>query len=170
MLSKEEYLRSVWRVVFDLRLPNSKVPAIQWALFKNDPYELFRSGIAESPHVSKEFLEIDSSADKEFTTHKQVAITGSWDSMFHHIPGDKVNLLVSHPQLGSSMASNESVERIWIATKVHKQQFSPVAWAFELHPKVGDEIKLKLTENNCLDLGALFLQYLREILEDSGLI
>ena len=99
------------------------------------------------------------SDEKEIRIHEMVAKKIPWNNMFRQISGNKINLLVSHSQIGSSMSSNERIDRIWIVTKVHMQNQSPVVWVFELHPQIRKTINLKINEDNCLDPCDLYKKY-----------
>ena len=148
-----------WRMSMSLEGAGLATPAVQWAIFDEDPIPGFEARTKKRQWVYREQLRrAENEAAREDTRSEWM--TMQWDSAFKEIPGDRLNLLTSDTH--DPIKSSEPDGKKWIATKVVMAKGKPTCWCMPVEVKYGEEIKVTLTDKNVFDLGSVFANALQE--------
>jgi len=142
-----------------LQAPSFATPAVQWAIFDNDPVPAFKAQIQKMQWIYQEQLRgAENEAAREDTRKGWMTI--QWDSGFKGIPGDCLCLLTSDNP--PPIESNEPDGKKWIVTKVVMTKGKPLCWCIPVEVKYGEEIDVTLADKNVFDLGSAFDSALAE--------
>lgn len=139
-------LSKVWVVEVTLDSPDLKTPAVQWAIFSEDPVQQYRATLKRIRNALSNPTENTGAA-----TRTKAQMIAAWDGVFKAVTGDRVNLLTTAPQGWSS--DSEDGPR-WIATKTVNIRGEPVCWCERIDAQKGASFVISFTPNNRFDLRA----------------
>lgn len=151
----KRWRRSTWHILLNLNAPTLVPPAVQFAVFDEDPVPGFRNRVKARREYNQKSIEEAKEAGKERIAHS-VAMRRAWDSGFEAVTGDDVSLLVSAPSIFQGISSSGPDGRKWIVTKTVQIEKEPVCWYLPVDVKVGKETKVTLSEKNMFDLESAF--------------
>lgn len=139
-----EWEKSTWRVNMVLADKGLDIPAVQFAVFKNDPV----------PEFTRDYREFSSRMKREGKdryTDETSMMSVTWDILFRKITGDELYLLV--PGEPNILSSNDVPGKIWLVTKCSSRKGEPVVWVIPVDVKTGVCLDVKFTMENSISLG-----------------
>jgi hypothetical protein len=130
-------------------------PALQWTIFDKDPIPGFKDSIKRLKDYYKKQLEkMENESQKQIERSSQ--IEANWCECFKNVTGDEVYLLTSMSDFSCKFAANTPDGKKWIVSKVVMVKGKPVCWCLPVDVNTGEEIEVKLTEDNAFALEATF--------------
>lgn len=141
-----------WTMGIALDSPDLATPAVQWAIFNEDPVPEFKERMAR---YRSAYQKEDAKGTKRQWRMREIRsarITGDWDRSFKRITGDKMNLLTGAPGHSQGYSSDGDDGQKWIVTKIVSIHGTPVCWCLPVEVRKGETIQIKLTEKNRFDL------------------
>ena len=155
----EAYHKRTWRIALNLQVPSLVPPAVQYAIFDQDPLPAFTARIKAMRISYRDRLgQAKNEAARE--EERQALMGKQWDRGFKDIPGNRLYLLKSGEK--GAHESGRPDGKKWIVTRVEQIKGKPVCWCLPVEVKTGKEIQATLTEENVFDLGAAFDSGLQE--------
>ena len=157
----KEWKQSTWRISLNLDMPDLIPPAVQWAVFDEDPLPRFKAELQRWGNLHRRRIsEITDINKREMARSAQIGV--SWDLLFKSVTGDQVYLLTSAPGTAHMISSNEPKVQIWIATKVVQVNRKPFCWSLPVETKIGTEIAVTLTKENALNVAVVYDEVMSE--------
>ncbi|MCE5303137.1 MAG: hypothetical protein LLF97_08525, partial [Planctomycetaceae bacterium] len=108
----------------------------------------------------KKRLEQAGTPDKDIVRTSQMTVL--WDLGFKTVNGADLSLLQGTSENGTMVTSNGPDGKKWVVTKTVRIDGKPVCWCVPVHVKKGRTTKVRLTEDNLLDLQATFDKAMQE--------
>lgn len=121
--------QAVWRLAIRLDGTGLDIPALQYALFSEDPKELLKQRMQRRPGPAPIL----------------------WDLLFTQVTGDDVGLLISNPNSMVGMMSNGPGGKKWLVTKVSTQGGKAYCWSIPFETDAEGEA-IVLNKDNVMDL------------------
>jgi hypothetical protein len=121
-------------------------PAVQWAIFSEDPTSRFRADLR--------FLE----AHREPTEGAKVSakpdyLIACWNRLFRAITGDRVYLLTSAAE--TAFTTNDPSGHKWVATKAVRSGTAGICWCIPFEAASGQLLQIRLDLQNRATLSDL---------------
>jgi hypothetical protein len=129
------------------------LPAVQYAIFPQDPIPLFKAVLNR---MEKPWLEQLNKIDVEERrqTVKQLQQVGAWNHLFKDVRGDEVYLLL--PAISEiALMSTAMAGKKWVVSKAVQIGDRRLAWNLPFEAVAGQEVAVKLSKDNALDLAAI---------------
>ncbi|MEN6557323.1 MAG: M56 family metallopeptidase, partial [Thermoguttaceae bacterium] len=149
-----------WQLAITLDAPNLDPPVAQYALFDKDPLVGYYADVQRNQASYKKRLEQAGTPDKDIVRTSQMTVL--WDLGFKTVNGADLSLLQGTSENGTMVTSNGSDGKKWVVTKTVRIDGKPVCWCVPVHVKKGRTTKVRLTEDNLLDLQATFDKAMQE--------
>ena len=140
-----------WVIGLSLDSPDLPVPAVQWAIFNEDPVPQFKERLRRNRNIHQKLLK-NSQNEGRMRSMRAAQISSDWDRAFRRVPGDKVYMLTGEPLHSQGYSSDGGDGEKWIVTKTVSVHGTPVCWCLHVEVHEGETIQLKLTEKNRFDL------------------
>ena len=141
---KDEFKRTHYIIDIKLQMPGLDPPAVQMAVFYEDPVNYFDQHL----RIAKVNSYV---SDPNFDPTGWML--GCWDGSFRMISGDRLYLLTMEPV---RYTSSDIGKKVWIVTKAARVGEKPVCWRIPLKVKFGKEYQVVLSKNNQFDLEGTF--------------
>ncbi len=144
----------VWGLYLKIDIKKIKPEVIQWALFEENPEEIYRENIMKSQAGYKAMLENEKDErekEKKITYQMQY----SWNKIFEKVSGFKTYVLTRNDK-GPQMGSNEPNAKYWLATKTVNKENKPICWCIPFEANLGDTIRIALKEENAYNLETVY--------------
>lgn len=153
-IKASDWEKATWKIHLNLDMPLLNPPAVQWAIFDEDPIARFKESLHRMEEIFQSHLaEIEDDAMREHAMSSQLSVT--WDLMFRSVTGDKVYLLTSVPGIFHMVSSNESPGKKWVVSKVVQIGEEPYCWSVSFDAVIGEVAEIKLTKDNALHLDSM---------------
>ncbi len=143
-----------WGLELSLDMPSLTAPALQVAVFNEDPLLGFRQRLERNRGTHAAFVNAAPAQQKDQARHVQISVV--WGAAFRKITGDEVYLLTPGPRGSLQLSANTPAGKKWIATKVVMINQRPCCWCLPVQTKGGQEIPLVLNGENILDLTGVY--------------
>lgn len=121
-------------------------PALQWAIFSEDPRHQF---VADQ-RVLADHLKKPGAPQVERGPGWLVA---SWNRLFRAITGDRLYILTSAPY--NALTTNERGGHKWLATKAVRSGAAEVCWCIPFDVATGQVVQIRLDSENRINLSNL---------------
>ncbi len=149
-IRQAEWPSHAWRLRLELATPSWSLPAIQYAIFSQDPVPEFKAVFSR---MEKSWVpQLNEITDVERRkTVEQLQLAWAWNHLFRRIPGDEVGLLTSEDVLMCGSAAGKK----WFVSKPVQIGHRRLCWSVPFEAVAGQEAAVKLTENTALDLAII---------------
>ncbi len=144
----------LWRLELSLDMPNLTAPALQVAVFNEDPLLEFMQRLERNRGTRAALVNAAPTQQRDQVRGTQISVI--WDLAFRKITGDEVYLLTPAPQGSLQLSANTPAGKKGIATKVVMIDQRPCCWCLPVQTKGGKEIPLMLNGENVLDLAGVY--------------
>jgi hypothetical protein len=144
-----------WSMTMSLDAPNLAAPAVQFALFDEDPAPGFEARIKKVHRFFRKQLDAADDGDTRKSV-RSLQMSLSWDFGFKTVTGDKVYLLTDAEGVCYSLRSSTTDGKKWFVTKTARMDGHPVCWRLPVQVKTGEVVHVELTEDNMFDLETAF--------------
>lgn len=133
----------------DLQASALKVPAVQWAVFTDDPRSRLRADLVRLQRlVHERRVEQGNAPAMPEAAH----LAAVWDRLFSSIPGDRVLMLMPIPERQFVKSDDASGQR-WIVTKAVRKDSNAYCWCIPLDAATsGRGPSITLGDANALNL------------------
>jgi hypothetical protein len=151
LIKSVDWPKDAWRLRLELDVPRSSLPAIQYAIFAEDPIPQFRAILArmEKPWLAQ-LNEIND--EKKRQTRKVLQRVWAWNHLFSTVPGDEVGLLVASDRDEVTLMSNSSSGMKWVVSKPVLLEDRMLCWSIPFEAVPGSKAEITLNEETSLDL------------------
>ena len=154
----EQWKKTTWRINLNLDTPNLVPPAVQWTVLDKDAVPGFKARAKDMLNSQpRQTGQAGDTAKEEMNRRSQLMV--AWEQGFRDVPGDKVYLLTSAPNLFSSNGPGGSK---WIITKIVQIKGKLLCWCIPVEVQTGKEVHITLSEQNALDPASAFEQAIGE--------
>jgi len=153
MTGQVAWPHNAWRLRLLLDVPSLNPPAVQYAIFSEDPVPRFAADLERAETACRAQLRDIHDADRRQTV-RRVQLAGVWNRLFRVIGGDQVYLAIpgcSDPALMSSAPQGNK----WLVTKPVQAGGRVFCWSVPFAAVPAQEVAVNLSEHNALDLTAL---------------
>ncbi len=125
----------LWRIAIKLSMPGLDIPAVQCAIFSDDPLERLK-------------------ADRQRARGGDPAVM--WDLLFRNVTGDEVYLLSASTNATAGLGSNQPGGKKWLVTKTARSGEKVYCWSvpFEANPE--KDVSIQLSSTNALTVADIF--------------
>lgn len=145
-----DWPKDAWSLHLELVVPKSSLPAIQYAIFPEDPIPRFRAILGRMEKTWQ--IQLNQIGDeKKRQTTKVFQRVWVWNHLFRTVPGDEVGLLASE-SADLTLMSSTSPGKKWVASKPVPLEDRWLSWSIPFEAVAGREAKVRLSEDNALDL------------------
>jgi hypothetical protein len=144
---------NTWRLRLCLDISSSRLPAIQYAIFCEEPIAKFKAVLSRMEKPWAEQLNQIDDAQKRHTV-KELQRASAWKHLFRSVPGDEVYLLIP----GSSdiaLMSNALAAKKWVVSMPVQIEGRRLCWSVPFEAVAGSETAINLTEDTALDLAMI---------------
>jgi len=121
----------MWRLGVKLEVPDLDIPAVQCAVFAEDPQNQLREKLRKTAWADRSVL---------------------WDLLFRSVTGDEVYLLGANPNVSMGLASNAPGGKKWLVTKIARKGETNYCWSIPFTTAPGQDVTIQLTTQNALRL------------------
>ena len=150
-----------WTIGLSLDSPDLPVPAVQWAIFNEDPVPEFKDRIRRYRGGYEKQIK-GSKNERRMREIRSARITVDWDRGFRKVSGDKVYMLTGEPLHSQGYSDDGGDGEKWIVTKTVSVRGTPVCWCLHVEVHQGENPQLKLTEKNRVDLLGVYESVMNE--------
>ena len=150
-----------WTIGLSLDSPDLPVPAVQWAIFNEDPVPEFKDRIRRYRGGYEKQIK-GSKNERRMREIRSARITVDWDRGFRKVSGDKVYMLTGEPLHSQGYSSDSADGPKWIVTKAVSTGGMPICWCLPVEVHRGETIQLELTEKNRFYLLASYEDVMNE--------
>ena len=140
-----------WVVALSLDSADLATPAVQWAIFYDDPVPQFKERVKRNRNLNLKMLK-NSGDERRMKATRSAQITADWDRAFRKVTGDKVYMLTGGAGESQGYSSDDGGGDKWIVTKTVSVHGTPVCWCLHVEVHQGENPQLRLTEKNRFDL------------------
>lgn len=155
-----------WRIGFQLNTPDTGPQAVQYTILDHDPAPGYLAEVKRMQEFYRQQLEkADTEAWRE--QHRRAQMQVSWNAGFQDVSGDRLWLLVRHPDGGSRsysnvMSSNGPAGKKWVVTKAASAEGRVVCWCIPVEVKTGEDVQVTFNQGNTFDLLAGYDEAMKE--------
>ncbi|MCU0914005.1 MAG: hypothetical protein MUC88_05520 [Planctomycetes bacterium] len=144
----------LWHLELTLEMQGLKPPALQWAVFDEDPLP----GFVERLERRRKTLPaaVKAAPEQEEVAARNARISVNWDLAFRKITADEAYLLTPAPRGSHGYTTNGPAGPKWIVTKTVMIDGKPHCWCVPVEVKAGKEIALILRAKNITDLTGIY--------------
>lgn len=146
--------KTTWTLEQSLEMPGLNPPAVQWAIFDEDPMPAFIQCLDEKRESLAARLNAADSRTK--TIVRDAQIQAAWDLMFRRITADQLYLLTPAPRGTFCLTANTPSGRKWLVTKVVTIDKKAFCWCMPIETNAGETIQIVLNQDNILDLTEVY--------------
>jgi hypothetical protein len=139
-----------WRVRLVLDAAAIHTPAIQFAIFTDDPKARFAAELRMRGDSLRSLAE----RPEGDTDALAGTLSAIWNGLFRAVTGDRVALLFPAPHEHGYM-SNEAPGPKWLATTTARGPWGARSWCVPFEAVPGRVVTIELDATNALDLAAL---------------
>lgn len=142
-----------WRLRLLFQAASLSPPAIQYAIFSEEPIVRFLADLARVRCTCRVQLN-DIHDINERRARRQIQLAGVWERLFRAVRGDEVHLAVP----GCSelvLMSNAPAGKKWFVTKTVEVGARRCCWSVPFEAVAGHEAAVSLREDDALDLTTL---------------
>ena len=158
----EQWQGETWRIGVDLDMPSLEPPAVQYAVFDEDPLPAFTALVKRmSGHYRQQLKKADNEARREQL--RAIQMTVGWNLGFKKVTGDKLYLLAKGPRSSkTTLSSNSPGGKKWIVTKTVRIDGKPVCWCIPVELAKGKRIDITFEKSNTFDLQRVYDEAMKE--------
>jgi hypothetical protein len=152
-----------WAVNPRLDMPDLFPPAVMFSIHDSDPQVKFKDALGRLSEA-KHHHTLGPLPQLTPSMMRQLTLRSAWDSVFHHIPGDRMVLLCQIPALPSGakpgehtvhavvIKSTEPAGKKWIATRATEFHGKAVCWCVPVDVEKGTRVEVVLTADTMITL------------------
>jgi len=144
----------LWTLELSLEMPELAPPALQWAVFDEDPLALFGERVGRRSAIYAATVNAAPDARKELVRQAQISV--AWDVAFRKITADELYLLAPAPRGTYSYATNSPAGKKWIVTKTVTIDKKPCCWCVPVESGGEEEISIVFDKTNIIDLTQIY--------------
>ena len=138
-VGRRELPEGTWWLRLTLEPQAVDAPALQWAVFSEDPRRRFRADLRTlEDHLKK--------AEATDVERGPAWLLAGWNRLFRVIPGDRVYILTSASE--NALTTNEHGGHKWVATKAVRSGTAQYCWCIPFDATVGQIIEVTLGTQN----------------------
>lgn len=138
-----------------LDTPNLVPQAVQFAIFDTDPVPAFQASLKKLKTYHQAELE-RAEGEKKRNQIRRSFLEVHWNMGFRAITGDRVNLLISAPDVTQSIVANSKQGKKWLVTKTRYLNKELICWCVPFEVKAGEKNEIVVSEQNAFDLEAAY--------------
>lgn len=151
MFAKEEKPKS-WQLEIVLDIPDMKIPAVQWSIFRMDPVSYYYKSLYKVKDSFVERLLKETNKNRQEQMRKSLMIS-LWNKSFVKVTGDKVFLLKGRKSYTYGFTTKKYKTLKWVVTKVVQINGEPYCWRFAVKPnEKKQKVKVVLNKNNAYNI------------------
>ena len=152
-IRQPEWPRDAWKLSLELDVPTSSLPAIEYAIFSQDPIPRFKAILGRMEQKWR--AQLNATEDEERRqTMRQLQRAVAWTHLFRSVSGDEVYLLTPG-RAHTALMSNSSPGKKWVVSKPVAMGDKRLCWSLPFEAVVGEKAEIRLSEDTALDLLAI---------------
>ena len=168
-IDRNDFKKNTWRLQPELDVPDLQPPIVLFSVFDSDPRPKYRDNLqSASEKASTPIPDATADVDPQLMRHGQ--LTALWDSLFHEVPGNKINFLYYDPpakgsakskrakarkvtvRVATMLASNNPPGTKWVVTRATLYNGRSVCWCLPVTVTMGKTSRIRLTPKNMMEL------------------
>jgi hypothetical protein len=151
----EQWKRRTWQLTIRLDSPNLDPPAVQYAVFDNDPLPAFDALVKKMSASNRERYQ-QAETDQLKEIQRTSGMTVDWDMGFKRVTGNQLYVLTPSVSHQHRLSGNGPDGKKWIVTKTVRAGGKVVCWCLPVEVKKGESVKITLSNSNAFDLEAVY--------------
>ena len=143
--ARRELPEGTWCLRLSLERQAADEPAVQFAVFSEDPRSPFRANVRTLEQLDK--------AEARDTGGGRGRLLACWNRVFRTISGDRVYMLTSATE--NALTTNEPGGQKWVATKPVRSGTAECCWCIPFEAAVGQVTQIGFDSQNRTNLADL---------------